>query len=537
MGKTLDDATLSAYELVRRRPHHQEPVSTDPESDDDLVKPSSRLPPKLLPGRSGYLHILLATLIAISNLILLAVLLAHIEDWLPDTDVNGYGIQLNGPSCDLTNTQGNSRWQSAFQINLRGDARLSFAEAKFVDLLFDLLVGQGGRLLLAAVAYLVLMDALLRSMESTAVSYKLYASLVFSSTSLVATWRAAKAVFTTKGWRAKLYLTWCALAMIYVLAFPTLIESMTGYVSPSSPGFNLANGQFVKQDSDDLKSCYNVTAGLLMGFDKNYTKTIGPPAYIFDAFGYQSGIRGFYDADHAPPGIDNSSAYWALATYYGSTDYYQASYNPSYYNQTDAERRNSSSRPSKSISLFAEQNQNRPYNITINGRKHSFYNSSPTQFFTAAYCIGDSIYEPFDLTENPYCFNSKYFVWGFSSIVLYITLSLQLVWTLGMYCLWLDANLFSKLVKAGRTIRGPFRAAADLVEAVNETLGDEYCAYTNKEIEKELMKSGRGLRYYSTLSDDDDQLLHVGMTAQRGARVVLNRQKLYGAEEKGKRRG
>ena len=101
-----------------------------------------------------------------------------------------------------------------------------------------------------------------------------------------------------------------------------------------------------------------------------------------------------------------------------------------------------------------------------------------------------------------------------------------------MYCLWLDANLASRLVKAGRTIRGPFRAAADLAEAMEETLGDEYCAYTDREIETELENSGKRLRYYSTLSDDDDWLLHVGLTSQPGARVVLRRQKLYGAEEK-----
>ncbi|KAL9022839.1 MAG: hypothetical protein Q9180_008548, partial [Flavoplaca navasiana] len=282
MGKKLRTDTLTAYELVQRSPFPPITPSTHRDSDDDLLKPTSRLPPKSLPGRHKFRPFVSATLIFVLNVIVLGVLIGHIKYLLPDTGWDYSGIQLTG-SCDLINKQDSSRWQSTFQINLRGSARLSFAEAKFIDLVFDLIIGQGGRLLLAAVSYFVFMDALLRSMETTAVSYKLYASLVFSSTSLVATWRAFKAIFSTKGWRAKFYLTWCALAMGYILVFPTLIESMTGYVSPSSPGFNLANGQFVTQDSDDLKSCFNVTGGLLMGFDKNDTRAVGPPAHIFDA--------------------------------------------------------------------------------------------------------------------------------------------------------------------------------------------------------------------------------------------------------------
>ncbi|KAL8866108.1 MAG: hypothetical protein Q9198_009039 [Flavoplaca austrocitrina] len=442
---------------------------------------------------------------------------------------------MTGTSCDLVSKQDSSRWQSTFQINLRGSAHLSFAEAKLIDLVFDLIIGQGGRLLLAAVSYFVFMDALLRSMETTAVSYKLYASLVFSSTSLVATWRAFKAIFSTKGWRAKFYLTWCALAMGYILVFPTLIESMTGYVSPSSPGFNLANGQFVTQDSDDLKSCFNVTGGLLMGFDKNDTRAVGPPAHIFDAASSSPSRRGSsrWDNENAPDGVDPSGPFWAMATwdqyiydqpFYGNNLTHTNMTRTEYYLSLSNKSRNAS----EPIDYYTY------YNITIHDHVYFFNDSYPSSYWEEAYCYDDLTLLPYQLKETPYCFNEEYFVWGFSSIVLYITLGLQLVWTFGMYCLWLDANLASKLVKAGRTIRGPFRAATDLAEAMNETLGDEYCAYTDQEIEKELEKSGNRLRYYSTLSDDDDRLLHVGMTSQPEARVVLRKQKLYGREDKGR---
>ncbi|KAI4265249.1 MAG: hypothetical protein L6R38_009555 [Xanthoria sp. 2 TBL-2021] len=521
MGKTLRADTLPAYELVQPTSFQQKPGPAHPESDDAMVTPTSRLPPKPLPGRQKYRPFVLATLIAVLNVLVLAVLLAHIKYFLPATDWDGYGIQSTGTSCDLVNKENSTRWQSTFQINLRGAAHLSFAEAKFIDLVFDLILGQGGRLLLAAVSYFVFMDALLRSMETTPVSYKLYASLVFSSISLVATWRASKAVFTTKGWRAKLYLTWCVLAMIYVLAFPTLIESMTGYVSPSSPGFQLANGQFVRSDSDDLKSCFNVTGGFLLGFDQNVTKAVGPAAHVFDAAS-SAGFSLKPDPGEAPSGVNSSSPFWSLASY---------DFDP-VYNRTSREnftRTDGTLGNGRAVGKYTT-------NITINGGIHFFNNSSPSNYAQPAYCYNDLMLELNQMKPSTYCFNKEYFVWGFSSIVLYVTLGLQLAWTLGMYCLWLDANLASELVKTGRTIRGPFRAAADLAEAMKETLGDEYCAYTDKEIEKELERSGNMLRYHSTLSDDDDQLLHVGLTSQPGAKVLLSRQKLYGAEDKGRRR-
>ncbi|KAL8811209.1 MAG: hypothetical protein Q9223_007584 [Gallowayella weberi] len=312
MGTVTRLDTLPAYELIQRKP-----VPTVTEPDDTSSKQCSNLPPKPLPGRRKYHPFILATVITLLNILGLGLLIGHIKDFLPDTDWDGYGIQLTGTSCDLVNNQNSTRWQSALQINLRGAAHLTFAQAKFIDLLFDLIVGQGGRLLLAAVSYVCFMDALLRSMEVTPVSYQLYASLVFSFNSILATWQATKSVFSTKGWRAKIYLIWCALAMSYVLAFPTLIESVTGYVSPSSAGFNLNNGQIITMDSDELRSCFNVTNATMLGFATNNTRVLGPPAHTFDAAGNMSfyGGSGVGANVRAPAGVNATDPYWTLVTF------------------------------------------------------------------------------------------------------------------------------------------------------------------------------------------------------------------------------
>ncbi|KAI4176342.1 MAG: hypothetical protein LQ343_001081 [Gyalolechia ehrenbergii] len=126
---------------------------------------------------------------------------------------------------------------------------------------------------------------------------------------------------------------------------------------------------------------------------------------------------------------------------------------------------------------------------TINGTVIKLNDIYPSDLWNSAYCYNDILLDLSQLQEIPYCIAQPYFVWGFSSILLYVILGLQIIWTFGMFCVWLDANIFSELVRNGRTIRGPFRAAADLVEAMNETLGHEYCAYSEKDISSELEKA------------------------------------------------
>lgn len=77
---------------------------------------------------------------------------------------------------------------------------------------------------------------------------------------------------------------------------------------------------------------------------------------------------------------------------------------------------------------------------------------------------------PADLRSVAYCLPESYYVWGFSSLLLYIICSLQIVWTIGMLVVWLDANINSQLCRNGRKTRSPLRAALDIAEAMREVL-------------------------------------------------------------------
>lgn len=134
---------------------------------------------------------------------------------------------------------------------------------------------------MAWIAYKVFMDGLTRLMEQTPMSYQLYASLTFTTNSLFSTYYATKALFRSKGWRSKFFLSWFGLSTLYMLGFPTLMSATAGYLTPSTAGFNMTDGTFLTANSPELISCYNVTAGALVGY-KNGTVFPGPPVSQFD---------------------------------------------------------------------------------------------------------------------------------------------------------------------------------------------------------------------------------------------------------------
>ena len=96
-----------------------------------------------------------------------------------------------------------------------------------------------------------------------------------------------------------------------------------------------------------------------------------------------------------------------------------------------------------------------------------------------------------------------------------------------MFSVWLDANLNSQLCRNGRKVRGYFRAAADVSEAMKETLGEEFCAYSDAEIAKELKKELTGLGYYTSYAKDGD-VSHIGISSKQRNSLLIKDDINYG---------
>jgi hypothetical protein len=113
---------------------------------------------------------------------------------------------------------------------------MTFTQVKVIDVAWDLLVGRGGQLLLAYVNYRVFNEWLVYHMEMHLTSYKLYTAVAFETTSLGTLGVLGKEFLAFGKGTWKRFFRWLAIlsmliSTFYVLAFPTLMAAMTGYIT------------------------------------------------------------------------------------------------------------------------------------------------------------------------------------------------------------------------------------------------------------------------------------------------------------------
>lgn len=116
----------------------------------------------------------------------------------------------------------------------------TFTQVKVIDVAWDLIIGRGGQFLLTWVNYRVFNEWLVYHMEMHFTSYKLYAAMAFETTTMGTLGVLAKEflAFGEKTW-GRLFRRLAILSMLlstfYVLAFPTLMAAMTGYITTYEP--------------------------------------------------------------------------------------------------------------------------------------------------------------------------------------------------------------------------------------------------------------------------------------------------------------
>jgi hypothetical protein len=127
---------------------------------------------------------------------------------------------------------------------------MTFTQVKVIDIAWDLLIGRGGQMLLAWVNYRVFNEWLLYHMEMHRTSYKMSTSVAFQTTSLGTLGVLGKEwlAFGEKSW--KRFFRWLAMlcmliGTLYVLAFPTLMAAMTGYITTYEPYVRDESGNLV----------------------------------------------------------------------------------------------------------------------------------------------------------------------------------------------------------------------------------------------------------------------------------------------------
>jgi hypothetical protein len=117
---------------------------------------------------------------------------------------------------------------------------MTFTQVKVIDIAWDLIIGRGGQMCLAWVNWRVFNEWLVYHLEMYATSYKMYTAVALQTTSLTTLGVMAKEFlcFGERGWMR--FFRWLAvfsilISTLYVLAFPTLMGAMTGYITTYEP--------------------------------------------------------------------------------------------------------------------------------------------------------------------------------------------------------------------------------------------------------------------------------------------------------------
>ena len=293
-GQDQLDAASSEYQAIdlcgaEDGDLSQRQESIQPVHDEDLwdydEKRTSRLPARPISHERSLLPFAFAFTATFMIFLACLLLLKYMSKFKPDSyDLSSPAYKDNSISCDLAHKNGTAL-ENAFLIDLRSPLELSFMEAKTIDIVWDLFIGQGGRLLMAWVSYRVFMDSLVALMEKASVNYDMYTSIAFSTTSLWALWESLKASFGLRGARAKAFMIWFSLSVAYVLSFPILMGAATGYVNPSIASYNMGDGSFVSAGSIAPITCLQLRNGSLIGLKDNETIK-GPPITVKGSYSY-----------------------------------------------------------------------------------------------------------------------------------------------------------------------------------------------------------------------------------------------------------
>ncbi|KAH7138712.1 hypothetical protein B0J11DRAFT_588178 [Dendryphion nanum] len=117
-----------------------------------------------------------------------------------------------------------------FQITL-GYGELNFTQAKAIDIIWDVLVGRGGQAVVSYISFKVFAMYLTTNMEDRAVAFNTYRAIILQDQQsyIVAIFLMARDFITRMKLKSYTTMAFIITTMIFMLAFPTLSSAMTGY--------------------------------------------------------------------------------------------------------------------------------------------------------------------------------------------------------------------------------------------------------------------------------------------------------------------
>ncbi|KAH7074876.1 hypothetical protein BKA63DRAFT_553768 [Paraphoma chrysanthemicola] len=116
-----------------------------------------------------------------------------------------------------------------FQITL-GWGRLSFTQAKVIDVAWDIICARGGQALIAYISWHVFTNYVTTSMEIGPIAFSTYRTVFLRNESLVyAIYRLFRNFARRRQLHSRIAMAFMVITMIFILIFPSFSSAMTGY--------------------------------------------------------------------------------------------------------------------------------------------------------------------------------------------------------------------------------------------------------------------------------------------------------------------
>lgn len=107
--------------------------------------------------------------------------------------------------------------------------KMSFSKAKAIDLAWNTIVGRLLHTFLSLMAYRTFTNALMLVCERHHIDYSLFAALALATTRPESLKPLSRSLFVWKGFKVQFILLWLIISVIYLAAFPTTIDAVSGY--------------------------------------------------------------------------------------------------------------------------------------------------------------------------------------------------------------------------------------------------------------------------------------------------------------------
>ncbi|KAK5712069.1 hypothetical protein LTR15_012138 [Elasticomyces elasticus] len=398
-----------------------------------------------------------------------------------------------------------------------GSGKLTFPQAKGIDIVWDLVAGRGGQVVMTVLSYPILRRTLTYCMEKQSVPFSLFSSFTHGQVSVRSLFALATCDRHVSQSRARSILTarswlFAAMALVgtYLLAFPTIVTSMAGYQSNLAPFAKDPTNPDSLLPVSRMQLPYNVVVdGPRIGLTEMY------PAYsevLSDPEGGMT-LSNYYQAVQYITSSLDGCTYTTSCANFSDPAMYNRSMDPyDAYNEYDFELHNGTVTLPMGNRLYEDGYASNiafsfPQNLTSLDQVKSnitFLNATtvlatpPLKILQNSYVpasggdageqylwVGTTMLNRTWLLDTTVCQADTTYRWGFSSGLLLLFAAATALYTILVVTLHWVVHSHSRADRHGHHV-SVYRDALDLAEELKMALGVGVVSMTGAELDEEV---------------------------------------------------